>query len=314
VLLLTGATGAIGSRLLPLLLEGEEPVRCLVREPRRLGEHRVDVQITMGDLSEMADPYRLRQSMRGVDTVIHLAATIRDQPPHRIEELNGLATVRLLRAAEAAGVRRFFFFSALGASTVRRTRFFRAKALAEQAVLSSPLETTVFAPSIVYDHSDPWVTLLRRFSFLPVMPVSGRGRARFQPVWAADVARAVVAALDAPAAAPAATVPSAAATDTSEAPGGRAHYELAGPDTLTYNEMSDLVSRVAGRPRPLVHLPLPVVRGGLIALRKVFGEAVFATWEEAELMEVGMTSSRGSADLAALGVQPRRMAEVLAEP
>src|SRR5665811_2422633 len=75
VLLLTGATGAIGSRLLPLLLEGEEPVRCLVREPRRLGEHRVDVQITMGDLSEMADPYRLRQSMRGVDTVIHLAAT-----------------------------------------------------------------------------------------------------------------------------------------------------------------------------------------------------------------------------------------------
>ena len=185
MLLLTGATGSIGSRLLPLLLESGEDVRCLVREPRRLGERRVDVQIALGDLGEMSDPYLVRQALRGVDTVIHLAATIRDQPPHRIEELNGLATVRLLRAAERTGVRRFVFFSALNAAAAQRTRFFRAKWLAEQAVSSSPLETTVFAPSIVYDRSDPWVTLLRRFSFLPVMPVSGDGQARFQPIWAA---------------------------------------------------------------------------------------------------------------------------------
>jgi NADH dehydrogenase len=75
--------------------------------------------------------------------------------------------------------------------------------------------------------------------------------------------------------------------------------------------MSDLVSRLAGRPRPLVHLPLPIVRTGLIALRKVFGEAVFATWEEAELMEVPMITARGTEDAKALGVEPRRMAEVL---
>ena len=105
MLLLTGATGSIGSRLLPLLLERGEDVRCLVREPRRLGARRVDVQIALGDLGEMSDPYLVRQALRGVDTVVHLAATIRDQPPHRIEELNGLATVRLLRAAERSGVR-----------------------------------------------------------------------------------------------------------------------------------------------------------------------------------------------------------------
>ena len=115
MLLLTGATGSIGSRLLPLLLERGEDVRCLVREPRRLGERRVDVQIALGDLGEMSDPYLVRQALRGVDTVVHLAATIRDQPPHRIEELNGLATVRLLRAAERSGVERFVFFSALNA-------------------------------------------------------------------------------------------------------------------------------------------------------------------------------------------------------
>ena len=108
-------------------------------------------------------------------------------------------------------MRRFVFFSALNASAAQRTRFFRAKWLAEQAVESSPLESIVFAPSIVYDHSDPWITLLRRFSFLPVLPVSGDGQARFQPIWAADAARCVVAAL--------------------AAEGGR-RYELAGPEIL----------------------------------------------------------------------------------
>jgi NADH dehydrogenase len=295
VLLLTGATGSIGSRLLPLLLERGEEVRCLVREPRKLGARRVDVQIALGDLGEMSDPYLVRQALRGVDTVIHLAASIRDQPPKRIEELNGLATVRLLRAAERSGVRSFHFFSALDAQAAQRTRFFRAKWLAERAVLSSPLQTTVFAPSIVYDHSDPWITLLRRFSFLPVLPVSGEGQARFQPIWSADVARCVVGALE----------------RERDREGGAKRYELAGPETLTYDQMSDLVSRIAGRPRPLVHLPLPLVRAGLIALRSVVGEAVFATWEEAELMEVSMVTDRGTADAQALGVEPRRMADVL---
>ncbi len=311
MVLLTGATGSIGSRLLPLLLERGEDVRCLVREPRRLGERRVDVQIALGDLGEMSDPYLVRQALRGVDTVVHLAATIRDQPPRRIEELNGLATVRLLRAAERSGVQRFAFFSALNASAAQRTRLFRAKWLAEQAVASSPLEATIFAPSIVYDHSDPWVTLLRRFSFLPVMPVSGCGQARFQPIWAHDVARCVAEALGGPGG------PEAGGRHRSAGNGEAPHatrFELAGPETLTYNEMSDLVSRIAGRPRPLVHLPLPLVRAGLIGLRSVFGEAVFATWEEAELMEIPMTTARGTADAETLGVTPRRMAEVLESP
>src|SRR4029078_5024514 len=141
------------------------------------------------DLGQMWARYLVRQALRGVDTVVHLAATIRDQPGHRIEELNGLATIRLLRGAEPRGGRRFVFFSALNASSAQRTRFFRAKWVAEQAVLSSQLDSAVFAPSIVYDRSDPWVTLLRRFSFLPVMPVSGDGQAEVQPMWAAGAAR-----------------------------------------------------------------------------------------------------------------------------
>ena len=157
MLLLTGATGLVGSALLPRLTAAGTPVRCLVRDPRRLGPERVRVQIALGDL---ADPPSFRNAMRGVRTVVHLAAAIRDQPGGSIEELNGIATWRMVEAAERAGVERFVFFSALGASAHDRTRFLRAKALAEDAVAAAGLQTTVVAPSIVYAPGDVWMTML----------------------------------------------------------------------------------------------------------------------------------------------------------
>ena len=299
MILLTGATGAVGGELLPQLLAGGHEVRTLVRDPRKLGEHRVDVQIALGDLG---DPFSMRHAMRSVDTVIHLAATIRDQRGGTIEALNGLATVRLLRMAERAGVGRFVFFSAMGATPFQRTRFFRTKALAERAVSESPLETTVFAPSIVYRPGDPWITLLQRFGLLPAVPVSGSGRARYQPIWARDVARCVVSALDGQ--------PEGSSGDRN----GAARYELAGPELLTYDDIVEQVMEASGRYRPLVHVPLSVVRAGLRALELVIGPSAFATWEEAELMEVPMTTDRGTADPERLGVEPRPMGAVLGAP
>jgi len=288
-ILLTGATGVVGRALLPRLLEAGHSVRALVRHPRELGPNRVRVQIVLADL---ADPGAFRNALRGIDTAIHLAAATRDQPHARVEELNGLATARLLRSAEQAGVERFVFFSALGASEFQRTRFFRAKALAERAVLDSPLQTTVFAPSLVYDPGDRWVRLVRRLALLPLLPVSGSGASRYQPIWAGDVAACVLAALE---------------------DGRSGRFELAGPETLSYAETARLIAAAAGRHRPLLRLPLPLVRSGLLALRRLAGPHVFATWEEAELFEVPMTTPRGTEDARSLGVDPRPMAEALAQ-
>jgi len=290
MLLLTGATGLVGSTLLRRLVAEGAEVRCLVRDPRRLGPLRVRVQIALGDLT---DPPSFRNALRGVQTVVHLAAAIRDQPQGSIEELDGIATWRMVEAAERRGVERFVFFSALGASPHHRTRCLRAKALAEQAVREADLHSTVFAPSIVYAPGDRWLTLLERMAWLPVMPVSGRGRASFQPIWAEDVADCVVAALRA------------------EVPHAHERYELAGPETLSHTEMVRLLLHSLGRKRPLAHVPTPIVSRGLRALERVLGPSAFATWDEAELMEVSMTSPRGAADAEALGVKPQRMAAVL---
>jgi uncharacterized protein YbjT (DUF2867 family) len=290
MLLLTGATGLVGSALLPRLLAEGTPVRCLVRDPRRLGANRVRVQIALGDLT---DPPSFRNAMRGVHTVVHLAASIRDQPRGSIEELCGIATWRMVEAAERQGVERFVFFSALGASTHHRTRCLRAKALAEQAVHDANVRSVVFAPSIVYAPGDPWLTLLERMALLPAMPVSGRGRALYQPIWVEDVADCVIAAL------------------RSEDMTSHVRHELAGPETLSHNDIVHTLLRSLGRKRPLVHVPTPVVSRTLRLLEALAGARAFATWDEAELMEVAMTSARGAADAEALGVKPQRMAAVL---
>ncbi len=134
-------------------------------------------------------------------------------------------------------------------------RFFRAKALAEQRVAASALETTIFAPSIIYDRDDPWVTALRRLALLPVMPISGRGRSAYEPIWAQGrglrgdrLARRRARPLRA-------RRPRAA------------HLRADRPDHR----------RPAGRRRRGLHVPLPFVRSGLIWLRRLIGETAFAT-------------------------------------
>ena len=290
MLLLTGATGLLGSTVLTRLLAEGADVRCLVRDPRRLGAQRVRVQIALGDLT---DPPSFRNALRGVQTVVHLAASIRDQPRGSIEELTGIATWRMVEAAERQGVESFVFFSALGASTHNRTRTLRAKALAEQAVREADLRSVVIAPSLIYAPGDPWLTLLERLAWLPMMPVPGAGRAAFQPIWAEDVAACVSAVL------------------AQESPPRRARHELAGPQTLDLDEITRIVLRSFARRRPLLHVPTPLVSRGLRMLERLAGPGAFATWDEAELLEVSMTSARGAADAEALGVRPQRMAAVL---
>jgi NADH dehydrogenase len=290
MVLLTGATGAVGRALLPRLLGTGRPVRCLVRDPRRLGPERVRVQIALGDL---ADPPSFRNALRGVGTVIHLAQAVRDQPRGSIEELDGIATWRLVEAASRAGAERFVFLSALAASGHSRARFLRAKAVAERAVTEGPVPSTVVAPSLVLSRDARLARVVRALSVLPAVPVAGRGRAAFQPVGADDVAACVAAVLG---------------HGDGAVPG---RVEVCGPETLTRDQLLARIAAAGGQPRPLLHVPPPLVRGVLGAAELLLRSGAPLTRDEAELLEVPATSPRGTADAEALGVAPRTVDAVL---
>jgi len=289
VILLTGATGLLGSAVLRRLVARGEPVRCLVRDARRLGPERMHVQLATGDL---ADPAAFRNALRGVRTVLHLAGSERDQPGATIEELDALATWRLLRAAERAGVRHLLWTMPLGATPHHPSRVHRAKALAARAVAEAEVPTTTLATSLVYAPGDRRLSRLERLALLPAVPLTGRGAARTQPLWAEDAADGVLAALD-------------------RGPDGHARHELAGPDVLTHREVVELVLRAAGRRRRTVPVPLAALRAGLRAGELLAGPTAFATWDEALMLAVPMLAPAGPAGLEALGVRPHRMADVL---
>jgi uncharacterized protein YbjT (DUF2867 family) len=291
VLLLTGATGLLGHAVVRRLTVRGIPVRCLVRDPRRLGPQRVRVQLAIGDL---ADPASWRNALRGVDTVVHLAGGARDQPRATVEELNGLAAWRLLRAAERAGARHFVWLEPLGATPHHPMRLHRAKALVASAVAAAPLPTTTLAHSLIYAPGDRHLRWLERLGLLPAVPLVGRGIARTQPLWAEDAADCVLAALERP--------PSG---------GGHARYELAGPQALAQRDVVRLALAASGRRRRTVPVPLLALRAALRAEETVAGPTALVTWDEAQLLAVDMLSERGTADAEALGVRPHAMADVL---
>jgi NADH dehydrogenase len=291
VLLLTGATGLLGHEVVRRLIARGTPVRCLVRDPRRLGPERVRVQLAIGDL---ADPASWRNALRGVDTVVHLAGGARDQPRATVEELNGLAAWRLMRAAERVGARHFLWITPLGATPHHPMRMQRAKAIAGAAIAESSLTTTTLAHSLIYAPGDRHLRWLERLGFLPAVPLVGRGIARTQPLWAADAADCLIAALD-----------------RRPSDGGHARYELAGPETLTQREVVRLALAASGRRRRALPLPLAGLRAALRAEETLAGPTSLLTWDEAQLLAVEMLAVRGTEDAEALGVRPRRMADVL---
>ncbi len=287
MLLVTGATGLIGSELLPRLTAGSEPVRCLVRDPRRLGAERVRVQIVLGDL---ADHRSLANATRGVRHVIHLAAASHDQAGGTIEELGSIATWRLIEAAEAAGAEHFSYFSPLGAERGAPTRLLRDKAIAQDAVASARIATTTFALSLAHASPDPLFTAIDGCSRAGMIPVPGHGR--YQPIWVPDIADAVIA--------------------QSAVPADQSHrrVELAGPQALDLRTISRLIGSSLGRRRPA----LPVTPGFAKAMLRLATSGAVElpmVWDQQALLGAEMIAARGSDDLAALGLSPRRFSDVL---
>jgi nucleoside-diphosphate-sugar epimerase len=203
-ILVTGATGKVGSRLAKRLAQRGDQVRALVRDPARAAGLREDgIELVEGDLLEVAS---LAAAVRGVDAVVHCAAFFRGATPEQAHAVNDLGSQHLAGAARTASVKRFVFTSTglvygpKGGGLAREddpcapTDGYPASKLAAERFLLAMegLDVRVLRLPFVYGDGDPHIAeavpMMRGFAPAQRMSIGHH----------ADVAQAVALLLDAP--------------------------------------------------------------------------------------------------------------------
>jgi uncharacterized protein YbjT (DUF2867 family) len=252
VILVSGGTGFVGRHVVHELRAREQPVRCLVRDPRRGARlAALGCELAEGD---MTDPASLRRAAHGCETIVHLVA-IRQGREEQFERIMVAGTRDLLAAARDAGVRRFVYMSALGTS--ERTKdlvpYYGAKWQSEELIRGSGIPYVIFRPSFVFGPDGGILpTFVKLARVTPVTPVIGSGKQRIQPIWADDVAKYFADAVE------------------RDDVAGRL-FELGGPDAVTWNEFWARLKRTRGMRRPTVHVPIRLMRVNALLTERLPG-------------------------------------------
>jgi uncharacterized protein YbjT (DUF2867 family) len=248
-ILVTGANGFVGSHMVPALVDAGHRVLALVRDEngaalvmRRLApSQREAVETRAGDVTK---PDTLPAALAGADAVLHLVAVPRDwDGGATLRLVNTEGTRNVLRAAADAGVRRFVHLGALGVVDDPDLHYGSSKVKGMALVRESGLDWTILSPSLLFGPRDGFFNILGDLVRMSpgIVPITGKGDARFQPLAITDLARAAVITFGDPA-----TV-------------GR-EFLLGGQRYWTYREIVEEVLRGMGKKRAMVPMPVALIR------------------------------------------------------
>lgn len=231
-MLVTGATGFLGSHVVAQLVKAGVRPACFVRstsDTRDLAAK--GLSLCVGDLGDVGS---LVSAMHGVKTLVNLASLGFGHAP------------AILEACRLAGVERGVFISttAIFTSLDARTRAVRLEA--EKLIRDSGLTWTILRPTMIYgtERDRNFARLISFIDRYPAVPIPGSGRGLQQPVHVDDLAAAVISAVD------------------RSASRGRA-YNLSGDRSLTYNQTVDETATALGRRVLKLHVPLTPVASAL---------------------------------------------------
>jgi uncharacterized protein YbjT (DUF2867 family) len=279
MILVTGASGYLGSHLVKRLADMGRPVRAMVHNRQRARKEGrlagLDIDWVEADVTR---PDTLGPAMQGALGVVHTVAIAIEKGGRSYEEINYQGTVNLVEETKAVGLRRFINISQLGADSTLPYRFLASKGKAQECVATSGLDWTALRPSVIWGPGDEFANTFARLApFSPIIyPIVGDGQARFQPVWVEDVVSCIVGALDDP------------GTIGKE-------YELGGPEVLTLEEIERRTLAAVGARRTMVHIPLPLMRI-LVTLMEKLLPAPPVTRSLLELLAVNNVPAKNAID------------------
>ena len=284
---LIGGGGFLGRYAAQALLAEGARLRIAQRDPRHayglksLGQLG-GVHVVAADIGR---PETLARAVAGSDAVVNLVGLLAGD--FQRAHVDGARNVA--EAAAREGVAALVHISAIGADPASPSNYGRTKGEGEAAVLAAYGHATILRPSVVFGREDQF---LNRFAGLiaklPVVPIVSPAT-RFQPVFAGDVAEAVLAAVRDPA-----------------AHGGRT-YELGGPDILSMAELNRFIARETGRTPRFVEVPDRV--GALIA-KADFLPGAPITWDQWLMLRRDNVVAADMPGLEAFGISPTPMAAI----
>ncbi|MBI5212724.1 MAG: complex I NDUFA9 subunit family protein [Nitrospirae bacterium] len=245
---IAGGTGFIGKHLVNAFAAKAYRVRCLVRtEDKARACKSLGFEAGIGDIT---DRESLKGKLDGCDTVVHLVGIIEEKGSMTFEKVHVEGTRNLVDEAQKAGVKHIFYQSALGASATSWAKYYKTKAEAEEIVKASGMPYTIFRPSLVVGDGDGFTEKLKELVHMgPFVPVPGNGNAKLQPIYVEDWIKCFMTLFfDNPPSPP-------------FSKGGMGGiYEFGGPEHLTYNEIVLQLMEALGINKPIIHIPLKIIK------------------------------------------------------
>ncbi len=233
--LVTGATGYIGGRLVPRLLDEGHRVRALARNPDKLAQvpWRQQADVARGDLGDVDS---LTAAFDGIDVVYYLVHSMGTSKDFTAEETRAVRNV--VTAARRAGVRRVVYLSGLHPENTDLSPHLASRTAVGDALIESGIETVVLQAGVVVGSGSASFEMIRHLTDrLPVMTTPKWVHNKIQPIAVRDVLYYLVAAATAP-------VPTSRT------------WDIGGPDVLEYGDMMRVYADVAGLgKRYLIVLP-----------------------------------------------------------
>ena len=290
MILVTGATGFVGKHLVKRLRQDGMPVRALVRTLSKAQELKdLGIEVAAGDIADAAS---LHAAMKGCDKVIHLVGIIQEGRGFTFRSVHVDGTRNVLDAAKSAGAGQFIYQSALGSREAAASEYHRTKWEAEKLVRASGIPYTILRPSLIYGPGDLFtVRLAEAIRLSPVLPVIGAGRSKVQPILIDDAASCLVKIVT-----------------------GGQHlnkaYEIGGPEQMTYEEVTKAIAAAIGVKRPVVHMPLFLMRTMAKAAEAVLPRPPVTTDQLIMLQEDNVCDMKDIRDI--FGIEPVRFRDGLA--
>ena len=291
-----GGSGFLGRSVVRALCKRDYRIRVAVRRPELAGH--LQPLGRVGQIhavtANLRYPASVEAAMAGSHVAVNLVGILAESGPQTFEAVQAIGAGTVAKAAAAAGAQ-IVHVSAIGADESSTSRYARAKAAGEKAVLAALPLATIMRPSVVFGPEDQFTNRFAALARLsPVLPLVGGGLTRLQPVYVGDVATAIADAVDGKA--------KRAAT-----------YELGGPDVLTMREIMEIICAITERKRRLVSLPFPLARFTAMFLQFAPG-ALKLTPDQVELLRsdnvVSASAKNAALTLEGLSITPDSLAAI----